>query len=214
MPLTKYEYSISADFPGGAVTLWQLGLEISESSIATALNHFVQAGDTLEIWFADALTAGEKTTLDGDTTGPAGGLLAAHGAVPRYQFKASAKLFSGVKSVTSDPTFEEVEGVATNIGFFSPDLTKALGQATLLVKTSGTGAELKLVETLPDGSSPVDVSAVFSVPDTAGAWQMVEFSTNVTPRSGGHLYSLHGRLNGATSMDLKAATLLLLREIG
>lgn len=78
MPEQAYPYSKSADFPGGAIDSSNLVDEIAASSIATGLNRIDVTGNDISIVFASALSAGDKTTLDNDTTGPAGGLIAAH----------------------------------------------------------------------------------------------------------------------------------------
>lgn len=78
MAETTYTYSVASDMPGGAVNIGKLADEIQASSIVTALERIDLAGDVLDVIFKDALSAGDKTTFDGDTTGPAGGLLAAH----------------------------------------------------------------------------------------------------------------------------------------
>jgi hypothetical protein len=75
---TKYTYSIASDFPGGAANTTNLTTEIQASSIVTALDRIDVAGDVLDIWFKDALSTADKTTLDNDAIGPAGGLIAAH----------------------------------------------------------------------------------------------------------------------------------------
>lgn len=75
---TKYTYSIANDFPGGAVNTTNLTTEIQASSIVTALDRIDTSADVLDIWFKDALSTADKTTLDNDATGPSGGLIAAH----------------------------------------------------------------------------------------------------------------------------------------
>jgi hypothetical protein len=75
---TKYTYSIASDFPGAAANTTNLQTEIQASSIVTALDRIDTAGDVIDIWFKDALSTADKTTLDADTTGPAGGTIAAH----------------------------------------------------------------------------------------------------------------------------------------
>jgi hypothetical protein len=82
MPETKYTYSVASDMPGGAINAGNLLAELSISSIVTALERIDLDGDVLDIIYKDALSAGDKTTLDGDATGPAGGLLAAHDNSP------------------------------------------------------------------------------------------------------------------------------------
>ena len=83
MAETTYTYSISADMPGGAVSTSNLDAEIRTSSIVTALERIDVTGDVLDIIFKDSLSAGDKTILDGDTTSPAGGLLADHDSVDK-----------------------------------------------------------------------------------------------------------------------------------
>ena len=90
MAETTYTYSIAADLPGGAVNILTLRQEIQASSIVIALggiqiNPLGNDTDRLDIIFKDALSTGDKTTLDGDTTGPAGGLLATHDNTPTSQ---------------------------------------------------------------------------------------------------------------------------------
>ena len=72
-----YTYSISTDIPGGvfsAAASTRLQALIV-ANIATSLEEISTAGNTLEIRFAAALSTDEKTTLDNNTTGPAGGLV-------------------------------------------------------------------------------------------------------------------------------------------
>lgn len=73
-----FTYSESADFPGGQVDVANLHAEIVASAITIALLAVRKNGDVVEIEFKADLPAGDKTILDGDTTNPAGGLLAAH----------------------------------------------------------------------------------------------------------------------------------------
>jgi hypothetical protein len=75
---TSYSYTISTDFPGGEINSTKLTTDI-ENSIVTALERIDTDGDSVDIIFDDALSAGDKTTLDGDTSAPAGGLIAGNG---------------------------------------------------------------------------------------------------------------------------------------
>lgn len=102
MPLTAYTYSIANDFPGSSVELTKFDAEIRASAIVTALSRIDTNGDVLEIYFVDALSAGEKTILDGDTTNPAGGLIAAHdNTLPTFR-KSEDQAVSNTTSLTSD----------------------------------------------------------------------------------------------------------------
>ena len=82
MTATKYTYSISTDFPATGLASDRLLSEISTSDIETALDRIDTDGDNCDIWFKAALSAADKTILDGDTTGPAGGLIAEHSGEP------------------------------------------------------------------------------------------------------------------------------------
>jgi hypothetical protein len=82
MPETTYTYSISADFPGGAINPTKLSAEIAASAIITALERVDTSGNSASIVFKAALSAGDKTLLDNDQTSPAGGLIAAHDNTP------------------------------------------------------------------------------------------------------------------------------------
>jgi hypothetical protein len=75
---TTYTYSLANDFPGGAMNSDKLVDEIQSSSIITALDYIQRSSDVVDIVFKAALSTGDKTTLDGDTTTPAGGLIATH----------------------------------------------------------------------------------------------------------------------------------------
>ncbi len=93
MAVTTYTYNIANDFPDGKCNRSTLDIELRGSSIVTSLNRIdisngtqdsanVYTAGTLDIVYNAALSAGDKTILDGDTTGPAGGLLAAHDNAP------------------------------------------------------------------------------------------------------------------------------------
>lgn len=77
---TKYSYSIASDIVLGAVESGLLEQEVLGASFAPTLMRIDTVDDELDIWFADGLSAAEKTTLDGDATEPAGGIIGAHDA--------------------------------------------------------------------------------------------------------------------------------------
>jgi len=74
----NYPYSISTDFPNDTVSLTNLQNEIRTSAIVTALDYISSEGDTVNIVFKATLSSPDKTILDGNVTGPAGGLIANH----------------------------------------------------------------------------------------------------------------------------------------
>jgi hypothetical protein len=64
MAATKYTYSVSQDFPNQKVNPDLLTEQIQDSAIVTALDYINVTGDDCDIWFKDALSAGDKTILD------------------------------------------------------------------------------------------------------------------------------------------------------
>jgi hypothetical protein len=82
MTVTKYTYSIANDFPVTGLDSNRLLHEIQASAITVAVDRIDTDDDVCDIWFKDALGATDKTALDGDTTAPAGGLIAAHSGQP------------------------------------------------------------------------------------------------------------------------------------
>ncbi len=122
--------------------------------------------------------------------------------IPYPEIFITSALIQDPKSVTSDPSFEEIGGTVSNPSKVFPDLTSVRARVVGMVKSTGTGGELKLVE--EDFTTPVDLNATpFAVPDTAGAWQTFSFDTDVQCRASRNLYCLMGRLNGATAIELK-----------
>lgn len=77
-----YTYSKAADFSSGLVPS-NLKKEIDDSSITSAtLLSILVDGDVVKLAFSGVLSSEDKTTLDGDTSSPAGGLIAAHSTAP------------------------------------------------------------------------------------------------------------------------------------
>jgi hypothetical protein len=120
MAETTYTYNITNDLPDGKVNSGNLHVEIVASSIATTLksvntdggtySYGVITGGTLKIIFTDALSAGDKTILDGDTTAPAGGLLAANTIAE----ETKSTLLSAVDTIsTTSSTFVSIPSMAT-----------------------------------------------------------------------------------------------------
>jgi len=147
---TKHTYSVATDFPGGKINLANLIDEIEASSIATALDKGATkvSGDVVEVWFKGALSAGDKTTLDGDASAPAGGLIAEHDSAPAASIqKVEVWNAPVVQSMTP-------EGPA-RVYFFSADLTKKQTWWFDAVKAAevqiGTGDGVEASFQLPHG---------------------------------------------------------------
>jgi hypothetical protein len=90
MPATKYTKSISVDFPNGKFDGSRLDQEIRDSAIITALDRIdggITAPDNCDIWFKDALSAGDQTVLDG--------IVAVHSGEPLQALVAADMYFEG-----------------------------------------------------------------------------------------------------------------------
>lgn len=82
MANTKYTYNISTDFPNGKVDADRLVQEIRASVIVPQTWVIISDG-YCDVWFKNALTGGEKDTLDGDVSPPnPGSLIGAHSGAP------------------------------------------------------------------------------------------------------------------------------------
>lgn len=79
---TTYTYSLSLDFPGGKMNSSKLQIAIQNSTIVTPLQEIDVAGNVVKIIFTDVLSVGDKTTLDGNTSHPAGGIIASTDNTP------------------------------------------------------------------------------------------------------------------------------------
>jgi hypothetical protein len=191
MAETTYTYSISQDIVAGVVDPTRLSHEIDDSSISTALARIDTSGDTLDVSFSDSLSAGDKTTLDGDTSAPAGGIIGSHSGIPWPQYRSVSyyapfePVDSGVvKVVANGRPAVEVEDGAT--GFASAPIrwveetdANSLLRVTaqFILKATGTGnyvrlaAKFKFQGTGEDSSSAYSPEGLVAVPvnhDTLG----------------------------------------------
>ena len=62
---TKYNYSVSADFPNQKVDINKLTNEIRDSNITLSLGYINQDSNDCDIWFKADLSGGEETILNG-----------------------------------------------------------------------------------------------------------------------------------------------------
>lgn len=202
MAQTTYEYTIATAVPAGKVHAGALTDAIkATTSITKAVQGVTVDGGKCYVIFADALDAGEKATLDA--------LVAAH---PGYGFDVryhtSSTLLPGEAEITADTNWEEIGEVFTNPGFFlGENLAGGKGRIVGMARTSGSGAQLRMVEA--DGGNDI-VVGTYDVPDSQGAWIHAKFMTTVQCRPGDHCYRLEGRRNGATSFSVRAFSVSLL----
>jgi hypothetical protein len=173
---TTYTYSISQDIVAGAEDSGRLAQEIEDSSIATALLRIDTSGDVLDVVFADALSAPDKTTLDGNTSDPAGGIIGATSGIPLPQYRpvAFAMPFTAVDAgvvdvIANGRPATEVEPGAT--GFAGTQIhwaeetdvnstLRVTGQ--FILKATGTGSVVRLAAKFKFQATGEDSSAAFS----------------------------------------------------
>lgn len=120
-------------------------------------------------------------------------------------FLASSTLLHGALAITSDTSWEDLGGVSTNLAYFAKDLAAVIGQAVGEAQAVGTAAELRLVQVVA-GVETVLTTTPFAIP-VSGTWSPFKFNTDVVPSSGQNAYLLQGRLNGATSAQVRFVSL-------
>lgn len=187
--------------------------EIDAAGLATALDYITTEeitdadGATTDLVcscvFADALSDADKTTLDG--------LVGSHtGVRTTAVFYASSKMIDDeILLVGSD--WSDLAGVVSNPAFFSTDVASMVGKIIGAMLVTGTGAQLRLIETAPD-KSVVDMTPTpYDLLDTAGAYVAQSFMTQVAPRPTSNIYTLQGKLGLATLAAIKFTSLTLLR---
>lgn len=204
MAETTYTYSISGDFPNGKVVLDLMKTQIQASSIAEVLVAQGILGDDYTATFQNALSSSDETTLDG--------LVAAHtGIYSIFEPREYWKLINTATSV-GVADWEGMGGASAKIVGFLPQLSQAVLKVSGVLNSSGTGAQLRLVET--DLITPVVLNGTaFSVPDSTLADKTFSFLTDVAPRSGDFIYEVQGRLNGATAATIKYTGFTLLKKV-
>lgn len=153
---TKYTYNLANDFPDGVINSTKLASEIAVSSIVTALDRIDVSGNVIDIWFRDALSAANRTTLDGDVTTPAGGLIAAHdSSTSIVQQKLSV---DGVSYIVPQPQTFGYEMCDRDIKIVTCKYTQADAvedlkiNPTTLKEEAWAGPELSLVGVYKTGS--------------------------------------------------------------
>lgn len=161
MAATNYTYSIANDFPATGLASDRLAKEIRDSSIVTALDKITTSDDVCNIWFKDALSAADKTTLDGDTTSPAGGLIAAHSGEP---------LPTAVAPVILEPTGDSAKNLqALGVEFeaeLNTDTSKSV-QFSENRDVQGVNVQIANHQPGPNGDS---MRVAIEAPDGQGGW--------------------------------------------
>ena len=201
MPVTKYQYTISTDFPNAKVNVEQLQNEILQNPGITILVEHIDANvepDKCDIFMADALPAPEIPVLDG--------IVAAHQGIGyATTLLGTLTALSEPVAVTEDLNWQMLYRLRTTPTFFTNSMPELL--ARLIGEHKGDGGEITIVEGVT-GEPDVDIIAPpFALPDTAGSWEPFKADSNVPPREGlRNSYSIMARLNGATSLEMRFTT--------
>lgn len=114
MPVTTYNYSLANDFPGGAINVDALQIAIKESTIVTVLQGISVNGDVISITFAAALSGADKTTLDGNQSSPAAGLIASTPTAPFIDATGRFGIIGMLRNANLATTADQPIFVTTN----------------------------------------------------------------------------------------------------
>jgi len=166
-------------------------------------------------YFAQFEVAVDVTDLQ-PTPGPgwsyAGGQFAPPaGSPPTVKFHVSTTLIPGEK-IVAGLDWADLGVVVTNAGFFSVNAAGLFGRINASVLCVGAGAELRVVERALGGAERA-ISAVKPVADSAGAWVLLQFSTNQPPSPSECEFVLQGRLGGAVSLLIRGCSMSLLELV-
>ena len=207
--MAKYTYNISQDFPVTGFNPDTFVAEIKASAITSPFSHLNATENSVDLWFQDELSFDDKIILDGNTTNPAGGLIAAHtGQAPvSYEFITSSRLQDA--TIVADQTWQDVDGVSTSVGFFVSNPADAVGKLIFAVRVSGTGASIRSVFASDDSVLMTEQL----IPDTLGEYVIYSLYNNGPFKLEQDIIKVQARLNGAASMDTKFASITLLKKV-
>lgn len=200
MPQTTYNYDLQLDFPNQAINEDVLTAEIQGSSISTPLVGISVSGDDVDIIFQDALSAGDKTTLDG--------LVAAHQGVPFSDTVQRA--FSEGESQTTSTDYQEKLSLSTGplpqgdylVSWYCEiGVDTLLGGSGVFAQVTYNGTERGFTSSDSDfyrsfsGSAIVQLSAGDS-PTIAINWRRVGASNTAEIRRARLLIAMQAPVNG------------------
>ena len=203
---TTYTYSISGDITAGAVNNNDLTVEIDDAAIVPVLLRIDTHGDVLDIGFDDALSGGEKTTLDAVVLAHLGAAF-----VPLVVYAAATIVIADLQ-ITDNATWQDLGAAIFRASDFGQvaQMRVHLRLETKSVHGGGT-PQLRLVD--DDGSILTELHATpwFTIADVA-TFAPDAFQAITTPPIDDivpHRIRLEGRLNGSTSASIKRAHITL-----
>ncbi len=128
---------------------------------------------------------------------------------PSVTFHATSRVVGTEKEITSDEWIGVGGGIITNPAFFVTDPNKTFGRISCAVKTVGTGAKLKVVES-DIATTTSMLQTPFEFPDTEGEWRIFNIDTDIPPHAEDHEYGIELTRGGATSLFIRSAHITLL----
>ena len=118
-------------------------------------------------------------------------------------------LNSSAVIVTEDTTWQTIASFVADVNSVISDLSKVVSKVSGLVITNGTGLQIRIME---NGITQAN-TVLYEHGDSVGASQPFVFSTDVEPSTGGAVYSLEARLNGATSGTIVTSGISLIENV-
>ena len=199
-------YLISEDFPNQKVKPDKLQKEIAADPALQSLIQSINGrGNEVSIDFSGELTTEQEEALDT--------IVAAHtGTATDIKFHESTTLFSEKKDLLDINEWEDLGGVATDPEFFTPNIASIFGRVGCALKTSGAGAEIRVVEDKFGVITDLTTTPI-QLPDTGGLWVPFQFNTDASPNAGGAIYRVEGRRSAATLAEVKYVVISMMEWV-
>lgn len=212
MPVvTKYQFTISTETANGKVNGTQLAKEIAKNDaigVAVDPNKGINTNvepDKLDIYMADLLTAPQEAALTATVA-------ATQGVSIVVTLEVTIPLVGKEVAVIGDLIWDVLEGAVTTPSFFCEDMNCLF--ARIIGEHRGDGGQLRLVENVDGEGDEEKIVPFFEFPDTVGAWKRFSVDSNVVPRDGQqNVYRTDARLNGAAALDIRYATISMIKAI-
>lgn len=176
-------------------------LELQSATIKAISTDEHDAGIDVNMIFDVEPDAADKAAVDTAA-------LEHEGEIPTtYKYHATSSLVEA-KAIIDEASWDYLASAVTTPNFFMSDLTKFVGRVIGAYKTVGAGAQLRVLE-----DSDAKVMGIFDIPDSADAWAQMQFFSTEIPSPGTHEYILEGRLNGATSAEIRGTSMTILEAV-
>jgi hypothetical protein len=123
-------------------------------------------------------------------------------------FHASTKLVESEAALGADWT--PLGGVVTDPHTFAKNVDKVFASLVGGVRTTGLGAELRMVQI---AAGVETVLGTVALPDTLSSWATFQGYTNIPPSGGLNTYRVEGRSGSASSASVRFISATLLESL-